>query len=138
MKDDDADPYVLEIPAGMDVRQAAGLMCANARMRQVEVVTIFNGHGLKATPKSSADDVVRDWSTLQRQRERAEAEKEVQVLRGLVDALRPFAALGGGPDKPAFFDLPPDVVLCEYSRAVITVGDVRAARAALARAEGKS
>lgn len=52
-------------------------------------------------------------------------------LDGLVNGLRPFAALGGGIDMPAFHDLPPDIILYENSGEVITVADIRTARALL-------
>lgn len=54
-----------------------------------------------------------------------------------VEALRPFARLGGGNDMQAFHDLEDDVVIYENSGVCITAGDVRRARELVARAEGK-
>lgn len=52
----------------------------------------------------------------------------MSVRAELVNALRPFAMLGGNLDMPAFFDLEDDVVIYENSGHCITAGDVRRAR----------
>jgi hypothetical protein len=54
------------------------------------------------------------------------------MTKELVDALQPFAALGGPQDGfPAYQDLEDDVVIFNDSGVAITAGDVRKARDAI-------
>ena len=60
----------------------------------------------------------------------AEAVSPIDAGTSVIEALRPFAALGGPDDgcAAAFHDLEDDVVVYENSGQAITAGDVRAAR----------
>jgi hypothetical protein len=69
-------------------------------------------------------DVVQDLATL----------AAAYLNNDLIATLRPFAALGG-PQPWAFPDLEDDVVIYSNSGRCVTAGDVRRARAAIAKVE---
>lgn len=58
----------------------------------------------------------------------------LKSARGLMEALEPFAALL----QPHHANLPDDRPIYENGEAVVTVGDLRAARAALRKAKGEA